>query len=488
VVVSIGRLGSGPATADYYLDRQAGCATDYYTRPTQRRGRWLGDGARTVGLTGQLDHAGEDALRAMLDGRHPDGRQVLAPVLRLHPKAQLPAPPLLEAIQQVARDQHLDVTDLLKDPRLIVTYRSLVRRSTRGQRGDETTVSAARAGRLATAAGLNPHTVYLSADGTDRYADAVKHAGERVDARRAGMDVTVSAPKSVSVVFGLADPHVADQVRQAHATAVEQAWSYLHAQASDALRGHHGDGQSAARIGTDGPIVAAFDHVTSRAGDPQLHTHLVIPNLVLGADGKSSAMDTRALYRHAATASEIYHAVLRGELTLRLGVAWTTPSRGRPEIAGIPRPLLRLFSTRRRQIEAELDRTGQAGAGAAQRACLTTRPAKNTIPEQSLRARWESQTRQAGYDPVRLVYGLLGRQRPPPLPDLALLEAELLGPAGVTRHATTFDRGDLLQALGQTLPHGSPVHHPHLEQSGCAARSPSCGWSAMSSSAPWSCG
>ena len=291
----------------------------------------------------------------------------------------------------------------------------------------------------------------------------MKHAGERIDARRAGVDVTVSAPKSVSFVFGLAGPHVADQVRAAHAAAVEEAWSYLQAQASEALRGHHGDGQSAARIGTDGPIVAAFDHFTSRAGDPQLHTHLVIPNLVHGADGKWSAMDTRALYRHAATASEIYHAVLRGQLTRRLGVAWTTPARGRPEIAGIPRSLLRLFSTRRRQIEAELDRAGQTGPAAAQRACLTTRPAKTHVREESLRDRWADQTREAGHDPQRLVYGLLGRQRPPAAPDIAALQTELLGPAGVTRHATTFDRGDLLQALCQTMPAGLPVDHRHLE-------------------------
>jgi hypothetical protein len=209
--------------------------------------------------------------------------------------------------------------------------------------------------------------------------------------------------------------------------------------------------------------VTAFDHFTSRAGDPQLHTHLVIPNLVHGADGKWSAMDTRALYHQAATASEIYHAVLRGQLTRRLGVAWTTPSRGRPEIAGIPRSLLRLFSTRRRQIEAELDRAVQNGPAAAQRACLTTRPAKTHIPEQSLRDRWDAQTREAGYDPQQLVYGLLGRHRPPARPDLAALQAELLGPAGVTRHATTFERSDLLRALCQAIPAGLPVDHQHLE-------------------------
>jgi conjugative relaxase-like TrwC/TraI family protein len=291
----------------------------------------------------------------------------------------------------------------------------------------------------------------------------VKHADERIDVRRAGVDVTVSAPKSVSLVFGLAGPHVAEQVRAAHAAAVEQAWSYLQTKASAALRGHHGDGQSAARIATDGPVVAAFDHTTSRAGDPQLHTHLVIPNLVHGADGRWSAMDTRALYRHAATASEIYHATLRGELTLRLGVAWTTPSRGRPEIAGIPRSLLLLFSTRRRQIEAELDRAGQTGPAAAQRACLTTRPPKAHVREGSLRDRWDGQARAAGHDPQRLIASLLGRQRQPAQPDIVALQTELLGPAGVTRHATTFDRDDLLKALCQTIPNGLPVDHRYLE-------------------------
>ena len=96
----------------------------------------------------------------MLDGRHPNGDKLLAPVLRLHPKARLPAAPLLEAIQQVARDQNLDVKDVLGHPRMIAAYNGLVRRSARGSRGEETTVSAARAGKLAVAAGLDPHTVY----------------------------------------------------------------------------------------------------------------------------------------------------------------------------------------------------------------------------------------------------------------------------------------------------------------------------------------
>jgi len=115
----------------------------------------------------------------------------------------------------------------------------------------------------------------------------------------------------------------------------------------------------------------------SRIGDPQLHTHLVVPNLLHGADGHWSAVDSRAVHRHALTASYLYHAVLRGQLTARLGVAWTTPAKGVAEIAGVPTGLIETFSTRRRQILRALEKAGRHGASAAQAACLATRPTKD---------------------------------------------------------------------------------------------------------------
>jgi hypothetical protein len=107
---------------------------------------------------------------------------------------------------------NLDVKAVLGDPRMIAAYAGLVRRSTRGMRGEGATVSAARARQLAAAARTGP-TRRLPFSGADRYAEAVKHAGEQIDVRRAGVDVTVSAPKSVSVLFGLARPYVADQAK-----------------------------------------------------------------------------------------------------------------------------------------------------------------------------------------------------------------------------------------------------------------------------------
>ena len=137
----------------------------------------------------------------------------------------------------------------------------------------------------------------------------------RSRARVAGFDLTFSAPKSVSVIFGLADPALRSAVRQAHDAAVTEAFGYLERSAAAVRRGQGG----ATIANANGLVAAAFRHRTSRAGDPQLHTHVLVANLGHGPDGRWSALDGRRLYAHARTASFLYHAVLRGELTRSLG-------------------------------------------------------------------------------------------------------------------------------------------------------------------------
>lgn len=83
----------------------------------------------------------------------------------------------------------------------------------------------------------------------------------------AGFDLTFSAPKSVSLVFGTAEPAVGDAVRQAHERAVREASGYVERSASFARRGYGGTVLEPAT----GRVAAAFRHRTSRAGDPQLH-------------------------------------------------------------------------------------------------------------------------------------------------------------------------------------------------------------------------
>ncbi|HWA67768.1 MAG TPA: MobF family relaxase, partial [Mycobacteriales bacterium] len=293
-MISIGRVGAADA-ATYYLDRQAGCELDYYTGAGEPRGRWLGDGTAAVGLSGDLTDGDEELLKSLLAGCGPEGARLVAPVLRADPRSRLPAEPLLRAIESAG---HPPLERGLAKPVEVAARRLAA--------GESSLLDVAVVRRVSDALGVDPVALYCGSDGTDRYAGAAAHAGEQVDIRRAGLDVTVSAPKSVSVLYALGDPAVAAAARAAHEVAVGEVIAYLQRHAATAARGHQGDGQRADRIGTSGLIVAAFDHRSSRAGDPQLHTHLVIPNLVQGIDGRWSAMDTAAIYRYSRTASSLY--------------------------------------------------------------------------------------------------------------------------------------------------------------------------------------
>lgn len=202
--------------------------------------------------------------------------------------------------------------------------------------------------------------------------------------RVAGIDATFCAPKSVALLFALGDRETSNEVRNAHDAAVDRAFAVLEREAAWARRGRGGLEQ----VPTEGFAAAAFRHRTSRAGDPHLHTHVVIANLVHApSDGRWSALDARALYGWGKTAGYLYEAQLRWELTRRLGVDWTAVRHGIADVDGIPAPVLREFSTRRREIEAHLDERGETGARAAQDAAHRTRSHKDlTVTAAELRA------------------------------------------------------------------------------------------------------
>lgn len=287
--------------------------------------------------------------------------------------------------------------------------------------------------------------------------------GPRIDIRQSGLDLVVSPPKSVSVLYALADPALAAKIVASHERAVAEALGYLERLAGHGLRGHQGGSQRATRIDTDGLVAAAFTHHTSRSDDPQLHTHLVIANLLHGRDGTWSALDSRAFYYQARTAGCIYQAALRGELTRTLGVGWGPVRRGVAEVTGISTALRKAFSSRREAIEKELDRTGGSGRRAAQRAAYVTRPAKSHAPQQSLREAWSTRAEAQGCDSAAVVSNVVGRIGSPTMASDSSLARELFGPDGLTEHATSFDRRDAIQSLTETIPVGVAVTGEQLE-------------------------
>jgi len=268
-------------------------------------------------------------------------------------------------------------------------------------------------------------------------ADGIRAARRR----RPGFDLTFSAPKGVSLLSALhPDSRVA--VEAAHADAVGAALGYL----EDHLWARRGvDGL--AREPIDGIVAAGFTHRTSRAGDPQLHTHVLVANLVRGTDDRWSAPDARALYRHLTTAGHLYQAHLRAELTDTLGLGWGPIRKGMAEPAGFTTAQLRAFSTRRADIETALDAAGHSTARAAEVATLTTRPAKDrTATSAELLAAWQERAAELGLDADILpgiAHQVDGRQ----LPDADQLAETLLGPAGLTAHRSAADRRAVLRAV-----------------------------------------
>ena len=134
-------------------------------------------------------------------------------------------------------------------------------------------------------------------DGNQR---AIKHAV-------AGFDLTFSVPKSVSALWALSPRHLQEQILQTHHEAIEATLAWMEEQVIHTRSGRNG----VAHVGTRGVIAAAFDHWESRAGDPQLHTHLVIANRVQRVtDGSWVTLDSRSLYKAVVAASEHYNGLL----------------------------------------------------------------------------------------------------------------------------------------------------------------------------------
>ena len=106
----------------------------------------------------------------------------------------------------------------------------------------------------------------------------VQNSQGRTETRHAvvGFDLTFSVPKSVSVLWALSPCTLQEQILETHHQAVNVTLEWLETYVIHTRAGRNG----VAHLGTRGAIAAAFDHWESRAGDPQLHTHMVIANRI----------------------------------------------------------------------------------------------------------------------------------------------------------------------------------------------------------------
>lgn len=228
--------------------------------------------------------------------------------------------------------------------------------------------------------------------------------GGHRDRKVKAFDVTLSVPKSVSVLWAFGSPVTSATVSLAVVAATEVAVGFLEERAAVTRRQ---EGGVRRRVATGGFAVATFAHRTSRAGDPQLHTHCLVPNVVRRADGAHVAFDANPLHVWGKATGTVFLNELERLLTDRLGVAWGPERNGCREIVGFSRAQLRAFSKRTAAIEAHLEAAGEVAfesradrMRADDRASLATRDRKDrTVTPERLRDRWAVEAATVGLVP-----------------------------------------------------------------------------------------
>lgn len=426
---------------EYWLDQIARDRCEYYSARGESPGWWAGSLAERSGLAGV---ASDQAVHRLFAGQDPStGEQRVAPLWRGDPRSKLDAAPLLAALRKEAVSRGVELADLAEGR---VRLRQQLTALSRSHK-----VPAKTAERLCrTVLGRHVRELY-----GDAYDEALKHADKRVDARVAAFDLSFSDVKSVSLLAAGGSPEVRRQIQAARHAAIREVLAYLEREAVGVRRGHNGTEYHRGQ----GLVGAAFDHRTSREGDPQWHTHVLVQNATLGPDGRWTALDSKLLHAHAMTADRLYHAALRAELTERLDLRWrdVNPRTGAAEIDGLHEPaLLRAFSKRRAQVVAQQEEWGHHGIRAAKAAALATRnPKPDPEPEETFYERVARRLAEHGIGPDELEAVQRGGraqavQRADQ--DPASLLDWLAGPDGLTAQASTFARCDVLDALAKRLP------------------------------------
>jgi DNA primase catalytic core len=401
-VLTVGRVGAG--TGCKYLTEQVAAGKDDFAElsPTQTLayysevnahgespGRWLGRGLDTLGLAGSVSAAELENLVGK--ARHPHyDQQLQRRAVALLNDRSLTLDQRRAALSAAEKDLYLG--------RAFATYESAADRAERavadlGEDADEASRDAVRARVLAEG---------------DRQAVAA-------------YELTFTPVKSVSVLAASGGDTVWQEVLDAHRAAVDTAMEYVQDHAAYSRAGVNGIRQ----IDTRGLIVAAFEHRMSREKDPNIHTHAIVANRVLCADGAWRTVDGRAVYAASVGARAVYEQALEVELAQRLGVRFSTDERRTiREIHGIPLAVIEAFSKRdaaikkamAEQVEGYI-RPGRGWHNLHRMFTLSTRPGK-TGAESSAAAigRWQRELVAAGYDPAQLLEAATHPARRDPRP------------------------------------------------------------------------
>lgn len=213
--------------------------------------------------------------------------------------------------------------------------------------------------------------------------------------KRMGLDLTFSAPKSVSMQALVAGDR---EVTAAHDRAVTRALEQVErlAEARKKVKG------KSYRERTANMVIGKFRHEMSRAKDPQLHTHSVVLNMTRRSDGAWRALSNEDIFRVQHEVDALYKAELAKGLQALGYAIRLIDDKGNFELAHISRDQIEAFSARSRVIEEALANEGKTRATATtlekQVIALATRPRKDESDREIVKQYWLEKSRDLGID------------------------------------------------------------------------------------------
>lgn len=220
-------------------------------------------------------------------------------------------------------------------------------------------------------------------------AKLVQNAG--AETRQGFWDLTFSVPKSVSVLWAMSSKKTRGTIEQAIEGALQKTLAQIERSAGFSRRGKGGKELVQAAL-----TFALFFHATSRAEDPQIHWHCLLVNVGIREDGTTGALYTNPLFEQKVKFGGFFQRELERELGSRLGVEIERETVGF-HVKGVPKEVCEDFSKRRKDVEAELTRSGKRGGEAAKAAAIKTRGKKKHTDLEELSKLWQRMGEAHGF-------------------------------------------------------------------------------------------
>jgi conjugative relaxase-like TrwC/TraI family protein len=286
-----------------------------------------------------------------------------------------------------------------------------------------------------------------------------------------GLDLTFSAPKSVSILYALGDADLQRHLVEAHEWAVDQAITYMERESARVVRGHKASKADLAAGIEDtlrthratGFVGIRYRHRVNRLQDPHLHTHMVVGNWAQGPDGRFTALAGEHIYEQAKAGGAVYQLALRSRAReLEPWIEWGEVENGLADVSEelVPAELRAELSKRRAEIlevEAELVAQGMhAGRALRDATWRQTRNPKDMNADLGQTWNDEIVTRSSEW----LTPADVAAYREMPAFEnvasfpVASVQARAFGPNGVTANQNTFERKDVVIEVANAAPQG----------------------------------